>query len=60
MNVVFTLPDEAMDAEFLADAFWWATLFVAGAGAVWVVSLLLRPRSRPNADLADRTTLNAD
>ena len=50
----------AMDAAFLADAFWWATLFVAGAGAVWVVSLLLRPRTRPNADLADRTTLNAD
>ena len=59
-NTLLAYEWPAMDAAFLADAFWWATLFVAGAGAVWVVSLLLRPRSRPNADLADRTTLNAD
>ena len=42
----------ALDAAFLADAFWWATLFVAGAGAVWGISLMLRQKQ---ARIADKT-----
>jgi hypothetical protein len=46
------------DAAFLASALWWATLFVAAAGAVWLLSLALaRGRGSParasDADLAD-------
>ena len=43
----------AVEAAFLADAFWWATLFVAGAGVVWGVSLMLRQKQ---ARVANKTS----